>query len=294
MAHIKSEGKINDNTYLIDAMMLRLPCTLALYVIENDGERLMMDTGEPLSARKIIKKLKEFNQFPIHKLLITHSHWDHCQGWDKLKKLNGDFEIMASENAIENLRDPKSINDVYGFEVPPLEGEITPLKEGDIIDLNGLELKILNFFGHTTDSIAILDEKNKNIFTADAIIDKYDEETYLPIFMPPVFNEAEVLKTFKKLRSLRNQLKSISLTHFGVWTGDDVNKIINQMEDHYLKTKEAVIQWYNEDPSIEYLSRKYHEKFIPNSKIHTKENILGLNLVMEWAIEGLKISGFIK
>ena len=65
MGQIIDEGKFNENTYLIDGMLFRLSGTIAIYVIENGGERMMFDTSEPLSARKIVKKLKEYDLFPI-------------------------------------------------------------------------------------------------------------------------------------------------------------------------------------------------------------------------------------
>ena len=80
MVHVKTEGKINENTYLIDGQLFRLEGTLAIFVIENNGEKMMIDTSDTLAARKIVKQLKDFNLFPVQKLLITHSHWDHIQG----------------------------------------------------------------------------------------------------------------------------------------------------------------------------------------------------------------------
>lgn len=293
MVHIVKEGKFNDNTYLIDGLLFRLPGTIAIFVIENGGERMMFDTSEPLSARKIIKKLKEYGLFPIQKLLLTHSHWDHDQGWEKLKKLNGDFEILASENAIEYLRNPGKMNEGFGYEVPPIEGEITSLKEGDTIDLNGLKLKVLNFFGHTQDSIAILDEKNRNLFTGDSIIYKWDENTLAPVIMLPDFNESELLKTFERLKSMREEIDSISLAHFGVLKDDDFKKLLGELQDFYFKVKDSLIQWYKENPSIEYLATRYLETYIPNSTIHTKDNMIGLHLLMGWMEGGLKSSGFI-
>ncbi|MFO8019365.1 MAG: MBL fold metallo-hydrolase, partial [Promethearchaeia archaeon] len=43
----------------------------ALYVIESEDEKLLIDTGEKLNARKLIKKLKAFDLFPIDKLVLT-------------------------------------------------------------------------------------------------------------------------------------------------------------------------------------------------------------------------------
>ncbi|MHA1689407.1 MAG: MBL fold metallo-hydrolase [Promethearchaeota archaeon] len=293
MTFINSEGKFNENSYLIDGLIFRLPKQLAVYVIENKGMKLMIDTGVQLAARKIIAKLKEFGLFPIDKLILTHSHWDHVQGFSKLRKAMGDFEVLASENAIDNLKHPEKLNDVFGYNVEPIEG-VTPVKEEDIIDLNGLELEIINLYGHTRDSIGILDRKNQNIFSGDAILDRYNHETVNSVFMPPDFDEKELLKSFEKLRNLKDDLRAISLNHFGVWTDEDCELILNEMEPVYHETKEAIIKWYAENPSLKYIAEKYHETFIPNSTIHTKENMKGLELVIEWLVEGLKLSGFLK
>ena len=291
MVFINSEGKFNENTYLIDGQYFKMKGNMAIYVIENNGMRLMIDTSEALSARKIVKKLKEFGIYPIHKLIITHSHYDHIQGVGKLRELQKEveLEVLASENAINNLKNPERMN--QGFKVDPVEN-VTPLKEGDIIDLNGLSLEILNFFGHTQDHIAVFDKKNRNIFTGDAILDKYDRETFSPTFMPPDFNESQLIKTFEKLRKMKNILDSISLAHFGVWTGEDCDMIINEMEDLHFKTKNSIIEWYSESHSRDYIAKKYHEKFIPNSKIFTRDKIVGLKFIINMLIIGLLSSGY--
>jgi glyoxylase-like metal-dependent hydrolase (beta-lactamase superfamily II) len=298
MVYIDTEGKFNDNSYLVDGLLFRLPHHLSIYIIENNGMRMMIDLGVPIAARKVVKKIKEFDLFPIHKILITHSHWDHIQAFSKLEKLLGETEILASAKAIEDLKNTERMTSPYRTEefqpvVNPIEN-VTPLKEGDIIDLNGLELEIFNFFGHTMDSIAIYDKRNKNIFVGDAIIDCWDRNTINGVIMPPDFNESELIKTFNKLRDMRENLESISLAHFGVWKDNDLDFIINNMEEYHYKTKDSIIQWYSENNSIEYVAKKFHEKYIPNSTIHTKENIHGFEFLMNFMITGLKMSGFIK
>ena len=294
MVFLNSEGKFNENSYLLDDMIFRLPGQLSLYVIENKGMRMMIDVGEELAARKILKKLKDFGLYPIHKILLTHSHFDHIQAMGKLKKLmnENDIEVLASEKAISNLKNPEKINKYFGYSIEPIENVI-PLKDGDIINLNGLELEILNFFGHTQDSIAVFDKKNKNIFVGDAIIDKVDHETVMPEFVPPDFIESEYLKTLEKLKKMKDALNSISLSHFGVWTNDDFIYIVENTKDFHFNVKESIIKWYKENPSLDYIASKYHEKFIPESKIHTKENIAGLKFEIEWFVDGLKYMGLI-
>ncbi|MFX0139606.1 MAG: MBL fold metallo-hydrolase [Candidatus Hodarchaeota archaeon] len=295
MVIINSEGMFDENYYLIDGMTMGLPKFLSIYVIENEGMRLMVEVGEAFKARKIIKKLKDYGIYPIHKVVLTHSHWDHAQGTSKLYSLMKDLdvEILASENAVENLKYPeKMIKGFEGFdETYPFDGEITPLKEGDIIDINGLELEVLNLFGHTMDSIGIFDRKNKNLFTGCATINRLDQDAFFTPLMPPDFHEEELLKTFNKIRDIRNELNSISLPHFGVWKGKHFEQILEEMEDLYFKVKDSLIEWYEENPSIEVITSKYCNTFMPNSKFWNEKGFL---FIVGMMLNGLKLSGFIK
>ncbi len=292
---INSEGKYDDNYYLIDAMTMGLPKFLATYIVENNGMRLMIDVGETLKSRKTIKKLKDLSLYPIDKIVLTHSHWDHAQGISKLYNLmkDSDMEVLASENAIENLKHPENMIEGFeGFEeVYPFEEMVTPLKEGDIIDINGLELEVLNLFGHTMDSIGLFDKTNKNLFAGCATVNRLDQDAFFVPLMPPDFHEAELLKTFNKIRNMRNELSSISISHFGVWKDNHFEQILDEMEDLYLKVKNFLIEWYNENPSIDFITSKYCKTLIPNSKFWNEKAFI---VIVGMMINGLKLSGFIE
>ncbi|MFX1418727.1 MAG: MBL fold metallo-hydrolase [Promethearchaeota archaeon] len=294
MVYINKEGKINENTWLIDGLLFGGMGSLSIYIIENNGTRMMIDASEKTAVPKIVKKLKEFKIYPVHKIFLTHSHFDHIDGVHEFQKLikDTDIEVLASENAIENLKNPNNLNEVFAAETEPIEG-VTSLKDNQTIDLNGLKLKVVNFFGHTMDSIALFDKKNRNIFTGDAIIDKSSIYYFQPTFMPPDFHEAELLKTFQRLRNMKDELNSISLAHYGVWKDEDFDHIINSMEELHFATKNSIIKWYKENPSYNYIALKFHEKFIPKSKIIKLGYIEVLERTMEWCVEGLKRSGFI-
>ncbi|HEC37473.1 hypothetical protein LCGC14_0829980 [marine sediment metagenome] len=294
IVYIKNEGKFNENTYLIDGIPLfGAQESVAVYAIENEGETMLIDTSFSLMARRIILKLKEFGIYPAQKILLTHSHFDHIQGVNRLKRLmkDVDIKVFASSNAIKHLKSPNFMNDPFEAKVKPFESAI-PLNEGDTIDLNGLELKILNFFGHTMDSIAVFDKKNKNIFVGDAIMNKR-KDYYQGTFMPPEFHEPELLTTFQKLRNINNQLDSISLSHYGVWTGKDFKQIVKDMEEVHFSTKNAIINWYNENPSLNYIAKKYIDTFTPNANRYRGKNIELLEGTMSWFLEGLRRSGII-
>ncbi|MHA1915159.1 MAG: MBL fold metallo-hydrolase [Promethearchaeota archaeon] len=285
--HINTEGKFNDNTYLIEAMTMNLPKFTAIYIVEHNGMRLMIDAGDAIKSRKIVKKIKDYGLYPIHKIVLTHSHWDHAQGVAKLQQLmkESDIEILASERSAEILRNPQIVNEYYNFDMEKVEN-VTPLKEGDKIDVNGLELEIVNLYGHTMDSIGIIDRKNKNIFVGDAIIDKLDYDAFFIPPMPSDFSEDELLKTFNTLRDIKTVLNSIALAHFGVWMEEDFEGILNTMEDLYFKVKNSIIEWHDAHLSIDEIANRYVEKFMPNSKVW---NAQLMKVLIEWMIDGLKL-----
>lgn len=294
MVIINSEGKINDNYYIIDGMTMGMPKFLSIYIIENNGKRLMIDVGEALKTRKIVKKLKELNLFPVDIIILTHSHWDHAQGIKKMHEAmnNPNLEIFASENAIENIKSPERMIEGYQgvSEVYPFE-EVKPLKEGDVIDLNGLELEILNMFGHTLDSIAIFDKTNKTLFAGDSIIMRLDAEAFFIPLMPPDFHEEELLKTFNRLREMKDNLNSIAFAHFGIWKDDHFSQILEEMEDSYFKVKAALIKWYNENLSMDDIASEYVKTFMPDSKFWNEKIFL---FIIDMMISGLRTSEFIK
>ncbi|MBD3196623.1 MAG: MBL fold metallo-hydrolase [Candidatus Lokiarchaeota archaeon] len=295
MVHIRNEGKFDENSTLLDAEFLKTKKTCAVYVIENEGKRMMIDTGEALSVRRIVKKLKKFDLFPIHKIFLTHAHWDHIQGIHKLQRLMKvpEIEVYASIHAIEVLKHPEGMNEYFGYNVKPIE-DVIPLKEGDIINLNGLCLKVYELFGHTPDSIALADMENKNIFVGDALIDRIDENTYIPVLFGPSFNESLLLKTFDKIRKIQDEFDSVSLAHYGVWKGSHCDRLINEMEDQYHLAKNSIIRWYEENPSPSYITKKYQEELIPNSQIFTKESLMGLQWNITQNIDTLKAAGFLE
>lgn len=295
MVHIREDGKFNENAYLLDGEFLKTEKTLALYVIESNGERLMIDTGEALSARKIVKKLKKFDVYPIQRVLLTHAHWDHIQALPKLKRLMKDIEIeiYAHKNALEVLKNPERMNEFFGYHVDPIK-DVTPLTQDDIIELNGLKLKIHEFFGHTQDSIAIQDLENRILYVGDAILDRIDKNTYVPVFFGPDFDEKSLLNTFQKLRDMKDQIDGIALAHYGVWKGDDFEDFLMKMEDMYFKAKQTLIELYNENPSLEYITKGYHDKLIPNSEIFSEDKLMGLQWNIKQNIDTMKAAGFIE
>ena len=228
MAAIRETGKINENTTLIDIGMFGVSGSTAIYLIE-DEKSCLIDGGTRTEAKRIINMLKEKNAFPPDIVIVTHSHYDHTQAIPAMRKeaarIGKTIEVIASETAIPLLED-QSYNDV--FESGPYENirDVTPLKEGDSIDIGQITLQIFEVPGHHKDHIAILDEKNKNFFVGDCIGYKVGDHTFLPPFMPPFWDAQAFQETIEKLRQINYE--SLCLAHFGYIHGDEAKYILDE------------------------------------------------------------------
>ena len=114
-------------------------------VTTNEGS-IVIDPGE---ATKTINYLKE-NSLDLRGILITHHHFDHTGGIKDMLKF-------------------KSV-DVYGpvNNIPSISKQI---KEGDFINVIGIDFKIIEIPGHTLDHVAFFSENNGKpiLFCGDTI-----------------------------------------------------------------------------------------------------------------------------
>jgi heme oxygenase len=89
----------------------------------------------------------------------------------------------------------------------------------------------------------------------------------------------------------------MSLAHFGVMTEEDFNQLLEKMEYFYYGTKDSLIKWYKENPSVEYIASKYLETIVPFMlKSDMPKEIIQTTaqMLVGWLIKSLKISGFLK
>jgi len=290
MTAIRKEGRINDNTTLIDIKMFGVPGITAIYLIES-GKTCLIDGGTHTEARKILRQLKELNVFPPDLIIITHSHWDHCQAipflCQRAKKEGKKIEILASVEAIPNLRD-QSYNEIFGTgPFNNIEEEIIPLKEGDIIDLDGITLKVIETPGHMTDHISIFDQKNQNLFVGDTFGDKVSDIVFIPPFMPPYWDKDAFLNSIAKLKKI--DFDTISLAHFGTLDKYESKNILDESVsnfDHWWTKFEENIDYLDDIP---YMIDNVFSDLIPKSTIEKYPERL-VEAIAFWLSEGFKIS----
>lgn len=229
MTAIREEGKINDNTTIIDTELFGVEAVQSSYLIEA-GRKCLIDTAAHESAPILVRKLRELNAFPPDIIVLTHSHFEHSQGVNYIRgeaeKEGKEVEVRASHEGIPLLED-QSYNKVFD---PKGTYEnitsVTPIKESEHIDLDGLRLEIFDVPGHSKDSLAIFDEENGNIFVGDSIGLKTGDQAFIPSFMPPTWDTDSYHSSVDKLRQI--DFDGVCLGHFGYIYGDEAQDILDE------------------------------------------------------------------
>lgn len=135
--------QIDDSTWVFDEEGVRF------FLLTGKDKALLIDSGMMTNNAKELAE--ELTDLPIE-LLNTHADPDHIGS-------NHEFESFYMN--------PAEAENYYKFQKG--EGTIIPVGDNDIIDLGERKLKIIETPGHTPGSIAVIDEKNRRVFSGDPV-----------------------------------------------------------------------------------------------------------------------------
>lgn len=139
--------------------------TNCYFIINNETkEMLIVDPGD--SAQMLADRIRRENLEP-KAVLLTHGHFDHAMAAEELAEMFG-IKIYAHEAEKDTLKDPGKnvslmigLRDVYHADVF--------LKDEEILELAGMELKVLHTPGHTAGGCCYYLEKEKVLFSGDTL-----------------------------------------------------------------------------------------------------------------------------
>ncbi|MHA1143280.1 MAG: MBL fold metallo-hydrolase [Candidatus Helarchaeota archaeon] len=179
-------------TLLKDPLILYIPENTMLdsnvYLIGQQGNLLMIDSGNGLSYKNIVKALDNAG-YPVKDNLKaicqTHQHVDHILGLYKFKKDFPEIQVFASETeamVIESGKRDLIVPDMgfgmssmifnmmksIGLEIFPIKVD-QKFKDGDIFTWEPFKFEVLITPGHTPGGLCLYDKEHKVLFSGDTV-----------------------------------------------------------------------------------------------------------------------------
>ena len=172
-----------------------------MYLIEGADRAVLLDTG--LGIGELFPVVAAVTKLPVE-VYLTHGHVDHgggMYGFDSVYVTPEDRELLAWQTKPELRRDfaaaynPElhEIEDLSEH-IPYREMDIQLCRVGDVIDLGGRTLTIIDLCGHTRGSVGFFDSRTSTLFAGDGC----NNSTFL--FLRESSTVAEYRETLRRLK----------------------------------------------------------------------------------------------
>jgi glyoxylase-like metal-dependent hydrolase (beta-lactamase superfamily II) len=181
-----------------------------VYLLKGTGGYILIDTGMKGTAKKLSQKLEELGSVPadIKMIVLTHTHYDHIEGLDEVRKLTG-APVVLHEGELKEIdllsfkRNESSfvfrlIVKVFGGLTPKedqndINPEIQLKGDMDLAEF-GFDANIIHTPGHSPGSVCVVTSDGQCI-CGDTLFDIFPG-THYPII---VYNREVLADTFRKL-----------------------------------------------------------------------------------------------
>ena len=271
----RKAGKITDHLWYLGLE------ESGVYALEGGDGFILINGGLSYILPHVLEQMKTFGMDAkkIKKFLILHAHFDHVGIVPYFKRTWPDIEILASGTAWNVLAMPKAVNIMNEFNrlSAGQVGAADALKaydldwrddltgssvgEGDLIDLGGVALKIMDTPGHTNCSISAYEPAIKALFASDGGGIPFGDTSFPSMNT----NTIQFLESLEKLKPL--PVSFLCADHYGYITGDEAGRFIDltltegcrwkaELEDCYRKhagdldsgSKAITDYFYQENP----------------------------------------------
>lgn len=143
-----------------------------IYLVDGGSSLALIDTGGGSGVEAIVNNIRSFGLDPkkVELTLITHSHFDHTGGNIRMKELTGcRIAMHEAEAAAYERLDPGltlvEMAERRGLKVEAAKVDLK-LKDGKVLKVGGVELKVVHTPGHTPGHICLfLETDGKRILS---------------------------------------------------------------------------------------------------------------------------------
>lgn len=245
-------GKITDRIWLVGR---REACA---YIVGAQGDYALLGGAMAYAAPDLLDQLERFGleERAIRRIVILHSHFDHCGMVPFLKRRWPWATVTASARSQVLLRAPKVMDSIARLNQAMLrhnglaarEAELNPgfagiaveavVGEGDVLACGGLSLEILEVPGHSSCSIAVYVPQEKALFASDAGGVPFGEK----IFTAANSNFDLYQQSLRKMAA-----KDVDIhlaEHFGAHSGEQGRRFLERAIAAAAETRKAIEDAY--------------------------------------------------
>lgn len=270
---IDKPGKVTDRIILLGRK------ESSIYMLKGGSEYALIGGGMIHIVPEVIKQLNDFGieEEKIKRIIILHSHFDHCGIVPFFKKRWPRAIVTASERAKVLLSSPaveKNIRNMgqvllenygrkeeaeeLGIEFSGIEVEET-VKGGDILTAGDLSMEVIDVPGHSSCSIALYVPEEKAIFASDA--------GGIPVG-DSVFASAN--SNFDLFQSSLEKMAGYDIEvhlagHNGAFTGEDGRNFIQRTIESTKTTRKMIENVYKQTGNEDKTTEEITELFLKGS-----------------------------
>jgi hydroxyacylglutathione hydrolase len=153
-----------------------LQCNCSILGDETSREAIVIDPGDDIP---VIQATLQRHGLTVKSIVITHAHIDHIAGAHKLKQLTG-APIFYNENDLPLVKMMDVQASWLRMPVPQVAPPDSPLRDGQIISVTGIEGTILHTPGHTQGSVCLYLPQNSLLIAGDTLFAGSVGRTDLP------------------------------------------------------------------------------------------------------------------
>ena len=243
------------------------------FLLITEEKTAIVDSGFAFTAKPMVKKMKaELGDRSLDYILLSHSHYDHISGASLMKKTWPDVKIVSAEyaakifekeSAMKTIRKMNRAAALYFKKLPffidSLKDTHTDIevKDGDIIDLGSVKLKVIEAPGHTKDSIAFYCEEEKLLVTCETMGALAGNDSVMPACLVGFKSTMEFIEKVEKMHP-----KKMLYPHYGIIDNeDDCMKVIAWSKRDNLEAKDIIVNAYNEGKDLETIKQLVKDKY---------------------------------
>ena len=266
---IRKPGKVQERVWFLGRE------ESGVYLLEGNRDSMIVSGGLSYIVPDVLQQLDEFGieETRIKKLLILHSHFDHVGIVPFFKRRLPAMEIYASPRAWEVLQMDKAIvtinefgrsvaqrmerGNVYSAYDLEWRKDVSgkTVREGDRIDLGGMEVSILEIPGHSSCCIAAYVPELKALFPTDGAGIPFGQT----IISSGNSNYTLYQRSLERLKDL--EVDSFCADHYGYITGPEAREYISQSIESAKKNRAQMEEVYRATRDVDAAARELTSSF---------------------------------